>query len=69
MDKAYSVLKIDYLVRPGDVEGLNKLYRIMYKTKGGIRDTVEVAEKDYTEEKVNTLLTKLAEKHDKILVL
>lgn len=67
--KIYKVLKIDQMARPRDEGGIEMHYRIQYRTKGGVVATTEIAEEDYTEEKVNTLLTKLAEKHDKILAL
>ena len=69
MEKAYTVLKIDSLVRPSDTQGMETYYRIRYKTKGGVTDFAEFDEKDYTEENVDVTLTKLAQKHDKILKL
>ncbi len=69
MEKAYKVLKIDSLTRMGDVQGVERYYRIRYKTKGGVIDSVDIDEKDYTEEKVEATLTKLAQRHDKILAL
>lgn len=67
--KEYKVLKIDEMVRPGEITGIERYYRITYKTKGGVVATTNVDEKDYTPEKVAALLTKLAQAHDKILAL
>jgi len=67
--KAYKVLTIDSLTKLGDMGGVEKYYRIRYKTRGGVTDTVDIDEKDYTEDKVAATLTKLAQKHDKILTL
>ena len=69
MGTAYKVLKIDQITRPSDTVGVEKFYRIQFKTKGGVVDITEISEKNYTEEYVAATLTKLAEKHDKILAL
>lgn len=69
MGAEYKVLKITQMTRPSEVAGIEKFYRIQYKTKGGVVDVVDIDEKDYTEEKVTATLTKLAQKHDKILAL
>lgn len=65
----YVILKIDALTRLSDIGGVEKYYRIQYKTKGGVTDSANIEEKDYTEDKVDAALTKLAQKHDKILAL
>jgi len=67
--KAYKVLRVTSLSRQGDAGGIEKYYRIQYRTKGGTVDSVDIAEQDYTEEKVIATLTDLAKKHDKILAL
>jgi len=69
MEKPYTVLKVTPLSRVADEGGIEKYYRIQYKTKGGVVDTTDVAEKDYTEEKLPPILLKLAQKHDAILKL
>ncbi|MBA7640080.1 hypothetical protein ES703_47745 [subsurface metagenome] len=69
MSNEYKILKIDQLSRGSRAGGIEKFYRIQYQTKGGVVDTTDVSEADYTEEKVATLLSGLAVKHDKILKL
>lgn len=69
VESAYKVLKIDQMTRLSDVGGVEKYYRIQYRTRGGVVDTVNISEQDYTEEKVAATLTQLAQKHDKILAL
>jgi len=69
MAKEYDVLKIDELLRPGEVTGVEKYYRHTIKTKGGIVLTVDIDEKDFTEEKAAPILAKKAIEADKILKL
>ncbi len=66
MEKNYEVITIDVMTRPSDLGGVEKFYRIRYRTKGGVVDFTDIDEANYTEEKVTAKLTKLAEKHDKI---
>lgn len=67
--KLYTVLRITPATRLADTGGIEKYYRIQYRTTGGVVDTIDVSEEDYTEEKLPALLTELATKHDKILKL
>ena len=67
--KPYTVLRITPATRLADAGGIEKYYRVQYRTLGGVVDTVDVDEKDYTEEKLPALLTELAAKHDKMLKL
>ncbi len=63
----YKVLKIDELVRPGEVRGVEKYYRHTIKTKSGVRITVDIAEGDFTPEKAAPILTLAAKNADAIL--
>ena len=69
MVKDYTVLKITPLSRVADEGGIEKYYRIQYKTKGGVVDTIDIAEKDYTPEKAAPLLLEAAKNADAILKL
>lgn len=69
MAAEYKVLKIDELVRPGEVTGIEKYYRHTIKTKGGVVLTVDIDEKDFTPEKAGPILLKKAETTDKIKAL
>ena len=69
MGAEYKVLKIDEMIRPGEVTGIEKYYRHTIKTKGGIVLTVDIDEKDFTEEKAGSLLLAKAQAADKILKL
>ena len=69
MAKEYDVLKIDELVRPGEVGGVEKYYRHTIKTRGGIRLSVDIAEADFTADKAAPILTAAAQNADKILAL
>lgn len=69
MTGEYSVLKVTPMTRVADEGGIEKYYRVKYKTRGGVVDTVDVAEADYSEKSLPPILLKVAEKHDKILKL
>lgn len=69
MKEEYQVLRIDPLTRVGDERGIEKYYRITFKTKGGVTDTVDIDEKDFTEEKAAPILRAAAQNADKILKL
>ena len=69
MERAYKVLKIDELVRPSDTDGVERYYRHTIKTRGGTRLTVDINEKDFTEDKAAPILEKRATEADKILSL
>lgn len=69
MAAEYKVLKIDEMIRPGEVAGIEKYYRHTIKTKGGIVLTVDVDEKDFTAEKAGPILLAAAQNADKILKL
>jgi len=69
MVKLYEVLKIDELTRMTDTQGIERYYRHRIRTKGGVVLTVEIDEKDFTEEKAGPILAKKAENADKILAL
>ena len=69
MEKPYTVLRVTPMSRMADVGGIEKYYRIKYKTKGGVVDTIDVDEKDYTEELLPPILVSVAQRHDKILKL
>ena len=65
----YKVLNIDEMVRPGEVTGIERYYRHRIKTKGGVILTVDVSEKDFTDEKVALICDAKAIMADKILKL
>jgi len=69
MAAEYKVLKIDEMVRPGEVTGIEKYYRHTIKTKGKVVLTVDIDEKDFTAEKAAPILLAAASKADKILAL
>jgi len=69
MGTEYKVLKIDEMVRPDELKGIQHFYRHTIKTKGGVILTVEISEKDFTAEKAAPILLKKAQEADKILAL
>lgn len=69
MATTYKVIKIDELTRVGDDRTLEHYYRHTIKTKGGVVLTVDIAQKDFTPEKADPILTKAADNADKILAL
>ena len=69
MVAAFHVLKIDEMTRLSETGGVEKFYRHQIKTKGGVVLTVDVGEKDFTDEKVLPLLASKASMADKILAL
>jgi len=69
MAAEYKVLKIDEMTRPDDVRGIKHVYRHTIKTKGGVVISVDIDEKDFTEEKAAPILLKKAKEADKILAL
>jgi len=69
MSAEYKVLKIDELSRVSDERGIERYYRHQIKTKGGVILTIDISEKDFTEEKAAPILLKKAQNADKILAL
>lgn len=69
MEKEYKVLKIDELTRMSETMGIERYYRHQIKTKGGVILTVDISEKDFTDEKAAPILLKKAQNADKILAL
>jgi len=69
MAKEYEVLKIDELTRMGETQGIERYYRHRIKTKGGTVLSVDIDEKDFTEEKAGPILLKAAQNADKVLKL
>lgn len=67
MTNDYKVLKIDELVRPGEVGGVERYYRHTIKTKGGTRLSVDISEADFTAEKAAPILLAAAKNADAIL--
>ncbi len=67
MAAEYKVLKIDELSRMSDERGVERYYRHQIKTKGGVILTVDISEKDFTEEKAAPILLAKAQNADKIL--
>jgi len=69
MANEYKVLKIDEMSRVSDVKGIEHYYRHRIKTKGGTVLSIDIEEKDFTEEKAAPILLKKAQIADKILAL
>jgi len=69
MDKDYKVLSIDQMSRISETKGMEYYYRHRIKTKGGINLSIDIDEKDFTEEKAGPILLKKAQNADKILAL
>lgn len=67
--KEYKVLKIDEMVRPGVVSGIEKYYRHTIMTKGGVVLTVDINEQDFTPKKAAPILLRKAQEADGILAL
>lgn len=65
----YKVLKIDQMIRPGEVGGVENYYRHTILTKGKTRLSVDIDEKDFTPEKVAQILLAAALNADKIKAL
>ena len=69
MAAEYKILSVDQLTRVAELGGIERYNRVRYKTKGGLIRTIDIDEKDFTEEKVAAILTKEAQRVDKILAL
>ena len=69
MAAEYKVLKINEMSRPGEVAGVERYFRHLIKTKGGVVLTVDIDEKDFTPEKAAPILLAAASKADAILKL
>lgn len=69
MANEYKVLHIDELTRVTDERGIEHYYRHQIKTKGGVILSVDIGEKDWTEEKAAPILLAAAQNADKILKL
>ncbi|MBA7579237.1 hypothetical protein ES708_21106 [subsurface metagenome] len=69
MAAEYKVLKITEMVRPGEAEGIVKVYRHTIKTKGGTVLNIELSEENSTPEKAAPILLTRAQEFDKILKL
>jgi len=65
----YKVIKIDEMVRPGEISGVESYYRHTIKTKGGVILRVDVSAEDFTPEKAAPILQEKAIQADKILKL
>lgn len=69
MTNDFKVIKITELVRPGEVSGVEKYYRHIIKTKGGVILSVDISEADWTSEKSAPILLASAKNADAILKL
>ena len=69
MAKEYKVLKIDELVRPGEVGGIERYSRVTIKTNKGVVKTVDIDEVDLTPEKAAPILLARAKEIDGIMTL
>jgi len=69
MTNEYKVLSIDEMSRVGEMGGIERYYRHIIKTKGGVILTIDIDEKDFTAEKAAPILAKKATEADAILAL
>jgi len=69
MSAEYKVLRIDELSKMAELGGIERYYRHIIKTKGGVKLTVDIDEKSFTAEKAAPILLKRAIEADKILAL
>ena len=69
MPKEYQVLKVDEMVRPGEISGVERYYRATIKTHGGTVLTVDLQEADFSAEKAGPVLAKAALAADQVLRL
>lgn len=69
MTKPFEVVTTDEMTRTARTGGLERFYRLKILTKGGAVQTVDVDGEDYYPEKIQPILTKVAENADKILAL
>lgn len=69
MPKEYQVLKVDEMVRPGEISGVERYYRATIKTQGGTVLTVDLQEADFSAEKAAPVLAKAAQAADQVLRL
>jgi len=69
MASEYQVLKITPMSRVADEGGIERFYRVQFKSKGGVVDFVTIEEKDYTPDKASSILSKAAKNADAILGL
>jgi len=67
MAKEYEVLRVDEMSRTDDFGKVEKYHRVRLKTKGSAVITVNLDDKDYTEEKAIPILRAAAQETDKIL--
>lgn len=68
MGAEYKVLKINELSKVTDVGAIERYYRHQIRTKGGVVLTIDIDEKDFTDEKAPPILLKKAQIADKILI-
>ena len=66
MAKEYEVLKIDQLVRQGELGGVERYYRHTIKTRGGTVLTVDISPEDFVPEKADPIMAAAAANADKI---
>lgn len=69
LQKKYKVLRIEEMIRPGEVSGIEKFYRHTIKTRGGIVLTVDIAERDFSKTRAAPILEKRAQEADEVLTL
>lgn len=69
MAENYKVLHIDQLSRISEMNNLEPYFRHKIKTKGGVLLTIDINEKDFTDDKAAKILDKAAINADKILAL
>jgi hypothetical protein len=69
MEKDYKVLKGDELTRLAEGGGIERYRRYQLRTKGGMIITVDIGEKDFTDDKAGPIFLKAATEADKILKL
>lgn len=64
--EAFEVLTIDQFARPDPKGGIKETYRVSFITKGGIRLIRELEAEEMEEKKFVEILTKEAQKFDRL---
>ena len=67
--EAFEVITIDQFTRPDPKGGIKEAYRVAFLTKGGIRLVRELEAEQMEEKKFVEILTKEAQKFDKLKAL
>lgn len=63
----YTVETVTKRATVGPAGRLEKMYEVAFITEAGVRDTVEIPEKEYTPERVKALVSEITEKHEQVM--